>query len=360
MRKKIIITAIIFAIGVLVLIGYYSIHVKKQWRVPEKEAPKISQIKTNDILPSKKEKKIKNRKPIAKGTATTIFKRPERCQELMKKRSESTDFKGGLTPEEEDYLRDVCRIPISRSPIDTIKVLKWWSDEDGYENMMWVNIDELIGYAGLHGVELTGIIKPLKNIALNSKFPLLRERAMLVLYKMDKEKSIPLIKEILRKEVEEREITKESRSYVITKLGMILTEEEEYEYAFPYLMKASVFEISAERNDRQAIPYMYKALRDRDAFVRISSAFWLAEMGERNEDIFSTLTHFLRETHDKRHVNTMEFPYPAYRSIAVRALGLLKDKRAIPLLEMLIKDKSVVGDAEEALEAIRKEQEETK
>jgi hypothetical protein len=335
MKKKVIIALIVLAIGILTLIGYYNIHVKKQWEIPEKESSKTSQIKTDVAAPSKEEKKTINKKHIIQEATSVPFKRPERCQELMKKRSEATDFKGGLTPEEEDYLRDACRIPISRSPLDTIKVLKWWRDEDGYEDMMWVNIDELIGYAGLPGVELTGVIEPLKNIALNSKFPSLRERAVIALHKIDNKKSIPILKEVLRKEVKERGVTKENRTTIISLVGEILSEEGEYEFAFPYIMQAQVFYISAKRNDRRAIPYMYKTLQTPDPCIRVITAFALVSMQEKNDAIFKALLRSLEET--RYLANSKKPGDPGCRLKAVQILGDLQDYRALPLLEELQK-----------------------
>lgn len=334
MRKKLLIVFVFFAVGVLALVGYYNIHIKKQWEVPKKETSESPQVKTDITLPSQKGKINIEKKPITQEPTRLTVKKPERCKELMEKRSKATDFKGGLTSKEEDYLRAVCRIPISRSPIDTIRILKWWKDEDGYDDMMWVNLDELAHFVKWPGAELTGVVEPIKNIALNSKFPLLREQAVIALHEItreksiptfiDKKKSIPIFKEVLRREVEEREITNESRQSIIKAVGYILSKEGEYDYAFPYLMKAKIFEFSTDRGDLNALEYIKTALTENDEGLKLQAALSLLRLGkeENRELIFKTAVTVLRTSKDG-----------AYRDIAIYILTELKDKRALPVLE---------------------------
>ena len=330
MSKKNIILIILFAAILLGLMRYYLSNIEKHWEVPNKE---ISRTTPTDIH--------------ASGPSTTvtthlnnrlIFERPERCAALMKKRSEASDFTGGLANSEENYLRDVCKIPITRSLSDILNVLKWWKDEYGYEDMMYVNIDELCGFLKIPGSELAGVVEPIKNIALNSKFPLLRERAVIALHEItreksiptfiDRKKSIPIIKEVLRKEVEDRGVTKENRRSVIYWAGRILDEEGEYEYAFPYLMKAKIFEISSKAGDKRALPHARAALNSTEELLRLDAALCLIRIGDKTdrEKIIATTSTILRSSKDG-----------GYQDGAIYILGELRDPRGLPILNEQLK-----------------------
>lgn len=349
MKKTIKISIISILVLVLTIIGYYNIYTKKQWEVPGEVSKTLPSVTDTP-------KPFLGGKNIKQANTSMAFERPVRCMELMKKRSESTDFSGGLTGGEEDYLRDICRIPITRSLHDIISVLKWWKDEYGYENMMYVNIDELSGFLKIPGSELAGVVKPLKNIALNSKFPLLRERALIALHDItreksiptfiDRKKSIPIIKEVLRKEVAVRGVAKENRR-VVYWAGEILAEEGEYEYAFPYLMKAAIFEISSKAGDKRALPYARAALNNIEEGLRLGAALCLVIIGDKtdNKRIIATTTVILRTSKDG-----------GYQDQAIFILGELRDAQALPVLKKQLETLDPKKDYkyDNTLKAIRK------
>ena len=97
MKKTIRISIIAIVVLVLAIIGYYNIYTKKQWEVPG-EVSKTLPSETDSPKPSLGGKNIKQ------ANTHMAFERPAHCMELMKKRSESTDFSGGLTGGEEGYL----------------------------------------------------------------------------------------------------------------------------------------------------------------------------------------------------------------------------------------------------------------
>lgn len=255
-----------------------------------------------------------------------------RCKELWEGRPDK-DY----TKEEERYLREVCRIPWGHEPDELVNIMTWWRDEDDHWEMMYYKIDLIMNLRQTWRPE---VIDALKRIALESRYVQLRERATIALHKIDRKKYLPIIKEVLRKEVEEWGVTPESRKTVIYWAGRILSEEGEYEYAFPYLMKAKVFRISVKRRDRRAIPYMYEALKDKDDYVRIHAASGLSEMGEKNDEIFNTVIEFI-EHEEKGHL-----------ALAIIVLGELGDERGLPILERLVK-KNIPYISDEAKRAIK-------
>ncbi|OGW31621.1 MAG: hypothetical protein A2X59_00910 [Nitrospirae bacterium GWC2_42_7] len=304
---------------------------KKEEQVQEKQL--AQQIQKEEINKQLSETK----RPIEKETP---LKRPAGCDEAYKNYLKKANEQ--ITEKEKEYLLDICKIPIRRHGEDKLSPLKWWKDEYGYEDEIYEALNYVIKMEEYSNVK-PEYIEPIKNIALNSKFSKLKERAIIVLHGIDKKKSIPILKEVLRKEVEEREITEERRRLPIIWAGRLLSKEGEYEYAFPYLMKAKVFEISAIRRDRRAITYMYIALKDKDPRVRIDSAWWLAEIGERSEELFLNVTACLRDQRCDKYY-------------AIEILGKLKDKRAIPNLEEVIKEENIHAvDAQKSIDFIKDE-----
>ena len=205
-------------------------------------------------------------------------------------------------------------------------------------------------------VNLHAIWEPLKNLALNSKFPQIRERSILALYEIDKIKSIPVLKDALRKEVEERGVERANRWSAIYQVGWILSKEGEYEYAFPYLMKAKMFREALKKNDRGAIPFLKEALSDKDEEIKVDAALGLIQFGEEKEKTFRVLVTFLNETNTK--VN-QHGAYGAYRGFAIKGLRALKDKRAISVLETAYKHDYEINK-EEITAAISEIQQEAK
>ena len=239
-----------------------------------------------------------------------------RCKELWEGRPDK-DY----TKEERRYLREVCRIPWAKAPEELVDVMRWWRDEDDHWEMMYYHINDIMRLRQTWKPE---VIEALKRIALESEYVQLRERATIALHEIGGRKYLPLIKEVLRREVEERGVTPESRKTVIYWAGRILSEEGEYEYAFPYLMKAKVFRISSKRKDRRAVPYAMKALKDKDEGIRLDAAGVLIRAGgvEDREKAFEALVDILENSKDGGYVDQ-----------AIYWLGELEDERAVPVLK---------------------------
>jgi hypothetical protein len=240
----------------------------------------------------------------------------DECQKIWAKRPK-------FSRDDKEILWKTCRIPWAETPGELSDILEWWKDEDGYEDIMSTNF----WYRVRGDWEKIKAIEPLKNMALNSKYQKLRFLAVLSLHDIDKKKFIPLFKEVLKKEVEERGVTKEARGSegVVSATGEILAEEGEYEFAFPYLMKAKIFRMSYLKKDEKAAPFARRALNDKDEKIRLEAAGSLVAIGNEadKKTVLGVLGKIL-ETSDRN---------SSYRDSAIYILGELRDKDALPILK---------------------------
>ena len=257
-------------------------------------------------------------------------------------------------------------------------VQNWKAEEETRTDFLYTQIQRLGIFSWFPLTKFMPIEEPLKDIVLNSAHPNLRKESLISLYHIYHKKSIPFLKLILSKEVNERDITEVDAQGVIYWTSKLLIEEGEYEFVFPFLMKADVFSFSAELHDKRAIPYMRSALKDPRPFIKISAAFWLCKIGERGDDVFLTLFEylskqwemrkekcqhlsFLDEIKDtsikekiKEKIHKTHECFDAEDISAIQALGTLRDKKALPLLRTFLgsEDPIIVNETKQAMAKI--------
>jgi hypothetical protein len=336
----------LFILIAVICFCFLLVSCQREQATEDKQAPNVENqaISTDESEPTTYQKENLPLEP--KSFTEQIKDEPAKCQEIWDKKNN-----GVMTEEESLIMRHECRIPFADKAEDISDILRWWKDEDGYAIFMYDNIQAL---EQLPKHWTPAVRTSLKNIALNSQFYNLRERAIIALYNMDKKKSIPFIKEVLKWEIEiwgaERTVGLKS----VRAAGRILTEAGEYDYAFPYLMKANYFKISVDRNDSQAIPFMRKALKMEDDSIKVKAAWGLSKFNIDREEVFSSLADYIERT------NNEEFAESGIRSTAIHTLGEMRDKRAIPILREAYKyegpyDKQYIDQAIEDMKGTREE-----
>lgn len=331
---------------VLVLAVYKNTVIKKQWETPV-SAPQNAENNT----PKSQESSLvtstqsDNKADVKSGTKSTTLQypiemsddellaiKPSRCKELMEKDDN--------TEEEREYLRNVCSIPLVGNLTDNIKIIKWWKDEDGNVEMMGYVLQDMEENANYPGLELTGIVEPLKNMALESRYYNIRAGALAVLYRMDRNKTKIILKEAIKREAKKGKTNEEMRSMVFG-IGEMLSEEGEYEFAFPYMMKAGVFYQAIGNKDTKAIPFLISALHEDDDYIRTDAAMGLLYLRAHEGEAFEALVDYLKRTNKK--AKDFNGRIPAQRSFVIRSLGAYKDKRAVPVLEDALKYEDTIN-----------------
>lgn len=225
---------------------------------------------------------------------------------------------------------------------DSIKILSQWrqvgintKDESNQEKFYWV-----IRHMVDSGKDYSEAIDILKEIAMYHNNPGIRVGAVIAIFRNDNKKSMPFLKKLLIIEAGKHEIT-EGSIYVTSVCGGILSNNGEYEFAFPYMMKACTFDVAIERKDRRAIPDMRKALSNPLDKVRVKAAYGLVDLNDSREEVLMTLLDFLGRSQDK--ALDYRSGISADRASAVWMLARLKDRRAIPVLEDALNYEDRIG-----------------
>ena len=137
----------------------------------------------------------------------------------------------------------------------------------------------------------------------------------------------------------------------------------------PYLRKYAALRLG-ELGDKKAIEYLLAGIRDENIEVRMASAQALGKLAD--ESLVEKMIETLKDSNDYLREQTIQVLSsmgelavpPLIRSLkshnwmlpycAVRALGLIKDKRAITALIELVEDDSNVYVQKAAIEALEK------
>lgn len=142
---------------------------------------------------------------------------------------------------------------------------------------------------------------------------------------------------------------------VISKIVHVLRKENKYDMIFEKLMDAHYYQLSKDINDKRIIPYLVKALEDDNPIVRIDAASYLVGMGQKDGLIYDVVIDYL--SNEWAAVKSQkQQKLSDYGFLAIKILNVIRDERALSLLEEIEQQSSPPYsiEASKAINNIRK------